>query len=346
MMYIKDSYCISPQKTLTDKGISEYTQHEEIKYYAIEPDYSKFIPNSILRRMGKSVRMGVGAGLHVLPPSTPIDGILMASSNGAIEDCFKFLNQIITYNEGTLTPTHFVQGTPNAPAGQLALMSKSTGYNITHVSSGLAFEGALLDAILLMEEKVVNTVLLGAVEELSECHYVVHDKINHFKKEGVDANLLLESSTEGTVYGEGAVSFIFSSTPTESGVRIVDVGQILFPDQDEIIKRIIHFLDKNNFTPQDIDAVVVGLCGDTRYDHRYIHLINEMFNDQWIYTFKNLVGEYPTSAAFATWMSDQLLKGNPLPKEVEFRTSKKQIKRILIYNHYFDQCHGIILMEK
>lgn len=344
-MYIKESYCISPQNTLDSEGINEYTSHNETKYYALEPDYSKYIPNGLLRRMGKAVRMGVGSGLHLLQQNPVLDGIIMASTNGAIEDCFKFLNQMISYEEGTLTPTHFVQSTPNAPAGQLAMMSKTTGYNITHVSAGLAFEAALLDTKMLMEEKSAKTILLGAVEELSECHYVVYDKVDHFKKQGVNANQLFESNSVGSVYGEGAAYFIITDTPTEAAIKIIDVDQITYPDQQDIDDLIIRFLDRNNLTITDIDAVVVGLSGDSRSDHRYYHLINEVFKDQWVYTYKNLVGEYPTSSGFATWMSYQLLNGNPIPKEAVFRTSKKKVSRILIYNHFYDQNHGMILME-
>ncbi|MDH5367663.1 MAG: beta-ketoacyl synthase chain length factor [Cyclobacteriaceae bacterium] len=344
-MYIKESYCISPQNTFDYEGINGYTSHNEIRYYAIEPDYIKYIPKGLLRRMGKAVRMGVGSGLHLLQQNSELDGIVMASTNGAIEDCFKFLNQMIDYEEGTLTPTHFVQSTPNAPAGQLAMMNKTTGYNITHVSAGLAFEAALLDTKMLMDERAAKTILLGAVEELSECHFVVNDKVRHFKKEDINANQLFESNTEGSVYGEGAAYFILSDSPTESAIKILDVDQITYPDQQDIDNLMIRFLDRNNFTTADIDAVVVGLSGDSRFDHRYYHLINEMYKDQWIYTYKNLVGEYPTSSGFATWMSYQVLKNNPIPKEAIFRTSEKKVNRILIYNHFYDKNHGMILIE-
>ena len=67
-----------------------------------------------------------------------------------MEDCIKFLNQIIDYEEGLLTPGNFVQSTPNAIAAQLGLMTANKGYNITHVHRGLSFENALLDTILML----------------------------------------------------------------------------------------------------------------------------------------------------------------------------------------------------
>ena len=101
---------------------------------------------NILRRMGKAVRIGVGAALPLLDGSSNPDGILIGSANGGMEDCIKFLNQVMEYDEGRLTPTNFVQSTPNAIAAQIGLATLNKGYNITHVHRGLAFENALLDA--------------------------------------------------------------------------------------------------------------------------------------------------------------------------------------------------------
>ena len=62
-MYIKDSYCISPQKTFGQEGLETYTEHSATRYFALEPNYER-IPRGLLRRMGKSVRLAMGAGLH------------------------------------------------------------------------------------------------------------------------------------------------------------------------------------------------------------------------------------------------------------------------------------------
>ena len=275
-----------------------------------------------------------------------MDGIIIASSNGAIEDCFKFLDQMISYDEGTLTPTHFVQSTPNAPAGQLALMGKTTGYNITHVSSGLAFEGAVLDALMLFEEGEAKELLVGAVEELSECHYVLHKKVDHFKTTEIDANTLFDSNTAGSVYGEGATSFVFTNTPTPEGIQLKDVAFINFPEGNELEERVNAFLTINGLTVDQIDAVIVGMSGDSRFDYRYQELIDAHFSGQSIYTYKNLVGEYPTSSAFATWMGYQLLKGSAIIDEAVQRKGNRANNRVLIYNHYYDGYHGLLLLEK
>ena len=135
VMFIKDLACISPQRTYNEAFFeSEPQVHVGNRYAALEPGYGSLIPAGLLRRMGKAVRMGVGTGLPLIQKNGALDGIILGTANGGLEDCLKFLNQIVDYEEGTLTPTNFVQSTPNSVAGNLALMSKNTGYNTTHVN--------------------------------------------------------------------------------------------------------------------------------------------------------------------------------------------------------------------
>jgi hypothetical protein len=89
-----------------------------------------------------------------------LDGIIIGTANAGMEDCFHFLKQMVDYNEGLLTPGNFVQSTTNALAGQLGMMKHNTGYNITHVHLGLAFENALLDAAMRLEEYPWHNYLL------------------------------------------------------------------------------------------------------------------------------------------------------------------------------------------
>ena len=176
MMFIHDTTCISPQQTFlpnTLAGIqpNELNQPVDHVLYAVEPAYEN-IPPGILRRMGRAVRFGVGAALPLLEDNkNAVDGIIIGTSMGGMQDCVKFLNQVIEYNEGTLTPTNFVQSTPNAIAGQLGLLNKNKGYNITHVHRGFSFENAMVDAAMLLEDHAGKRYLLGAVDEISSYNY-------------------------------------------------------------------------------------------------------------------------------------------------------------------------------
>ncbi|MGL1885589.1 MAG: beta-ketoacyl synthase chain length factor, partial [Reichenbachiella sp.] len=234
-MYIKSAIAISPQSTIEgtffDSAIKEFVGN---KYEAQEPPYGDLIPRSLLRRMNKAVRMGVGAGLMAVKNQKPQDGIVLGTAYGGIDDSFKFLHQILEYEEGTLTPTNFVQSTPNAVAGSLAMMTKNTGYNITHVNYGLAFEAALLDAMMLFEEKKANSLLVGSLEELSGHNFNMDEQAGWFKNSQIDSKNLLSSGTKGSVRGEGSSMFVMDNNPQDALAQVLEVKQFNNISQDEL----------------------------------------------------------------------------------------------------------------
>jgi 3-oxoacyl-(acyl-carrier-protein) synthase len=346
-MYITGTACISPQRTF-DNAVFEGTiqVYQGDRYTAIEPDYAQVIPAGLLRRMGKAVRMGVGAGLPLIR-SAAVDGIILGTANGGLEDCLKFLNQIVDYDEGTLTPTNFVQSTPNAVAGNLALMSKITGYNITHVHKGLAFEAALLDTLMLLEEKKANQLLVGSVEEISDYNHNIDLLGGAFKTGDFTSETLLTTDTPGSANGEGAAMFVIGSEKNSAAIaRIRDVFQSSQLQEGDLEERLQKFLDKNGLSFEDIDTLIVGFSGDNRTDHIYTDLQKKCFPSSNVYTYKNMVGDYPTGSAFATWLAVQMLAGKQLPTACIFKKPSEEAPvNVLIYNHSKGIQHGFILLD-
>lgn len=345
-MYITDLACISPQRTFDNAFFEgDIKVHEGDRYIAIEPAYNQLIPAGLLRRMGKAVRMGVGAGLPLIQNAV-VEGIVLGTANGGLEDCLKFLNQIVDYNEGTLTPTNFVQSTPNAVAGNLALMSKTTGYNTTHVHKGLAFEAAILDAMLLLEEKRGKKYLLGSIEEISDYNHNIDLLAGSFKTGHFNSENLLTLDSPGSANGEGAAMFIVDAERSgETIAQIRDVYQGNNLAETQLAPLVDAFLERNGLQAADIDAVIMGISGDNRTDHWYSNLQEALFEDTNCYTYKNMVGDYPTASAFATWMGAQLIAGKRVPDAcVWAQRITCAPKHILIYNHYKALQHGFILL--
>ena len=344
-MYITALKAISPQPTY-DESFSKgnHVVHSGNKYRVQEPDYSGIISPGLLRRMGKSIRIGIGAGLPLIQNRKDIDAIIIASSEGGQEDSIKFLNQIVDYDEGTLTPTNFVQSTPNALAGALALMSQNNCYNITHVPKGNAFECSLTDASLLFSEGKAKAILAGNVEEISDYNFNIEVLAGKYKAEETTSENLLLSGTPGTVCGEGSCMFILEDSPKEYFARITEVEQITFPKEKELHDIVINMLTKNNLLPGDIDAIILGNNGDSRMDYWYNSLSEKVFPGLAVYTYKNMVGEFPSSIAFAVYMGAWMISGKEIMIGANILPGKP-IKNLLIYNHYNGEQHGIILMS-
>lgn len=348
-MYITDLRAISPQKTFGDEFINgEKVSHEAKVYNVIEPDYMEMIPAGLLRRMGKAVRMGVGTGLPLIKNHKDIDGILIGTANGGLEDCIKFLNQIVEYNEGVLTPTNFVQSTPNAVAGQLALMGQNRGYNITYTNGGLSFENALLDGLLLFEENEGQKLLLGGLEEISDYNYNIDSLTGKYKKEIVSDEALLTSSTEGTVCGEGAAMFIVEKEASDFYAQILDAEQVSYPEKTDINPHIQLLMERNNLSSSDIDTLILGYNGDQRHNGWYDIVQHEITPNANVLSFKNLIGDYRSCSSFAVWMAAHLLNGDDsfLPYILLNKRNQSQPSYVLIYNHFDEIRHGFILMKK
>ncbi len=344
-MYIKDLSCICPQKTIDSSFMDgEIMNYSSNLIQAIEPDYSEIIPKGLLRRMGKAIRIGIGSGIFLLNKHKDVKGIIIGTANGGLEDCIKFLNQIVQYDEGSLTPTNFVQSTPNGIAANLAMMTKNSSYNNTHVNMGLAFESALVDASLFFDEQN-GKLLVGSVEEISDYNFNIDFLKGWVKKEDCSLDSLYNSNSTGSIIGEGACMFVLENSQENALVRIVDVTQMISSKQEDVDSLLNNFLQKNKLNTSDIDAVMIGLNGDLNHDYRYHQIIDTHFPDQTILTYKNCVGEYPTASGFALWLTSNILVTKKIPKSCLYKSGNKQIKRILIYNHYFGKLHGFILVE-
>lgn len=344
-MYIKEVCAISPQLTYGSEFESGHFElHDKGILYAVEPSYLDFIPASLLRRMGKAVRMGIGAGLPLVKKYPDIEGIIIGTANGGLEDCIRFLNQIVDYEEGVLTPTSFVQSTPNAVAGQLALMGEKTGYNSTHTNGSLAFDNAMLDAQLVLEtaEKPME-LLIGAVEEISDYNYNIDTLNRHYKSEAITNQELVQSTTPGSLCGEGATMFVVSNTAEQAIAEIVDQLQVCFPEKTELIHLVNDFLTKNGMNPKDVDVLLFGNSGDGRTDHWYNDLQQELFPDKQITTFKQFSGDYRTGSAFACYVAVKLLQGN---QAIHGYDHLVKLRTILIYNQFGGERHGFILVRE
>lgn len=343
-MYIHRHSCISAQQTFEAVDIETLYGSAENKLKAKEPSY-KDIPAGILRRMGKAVRMGAGAALPILKAATGANGIIIGTANGGMEDCIKFLNQIIDYEEGMLTPGNFVQSTPNAIAAQLGLMSRNKGYNITHVHRGLAFENALLDAFMLIRENPEAAYLLGAVDEISAYNYNIDYLDGWYKKENFSGTDLYSSVTKGSVAGEGAAMFLVNGEPAGATARIKDIQTLHTTDENVVREAMAKFVRKNFPAGENADVLLTGENGDIRLLKYYSAVETVIDSHTAIARYKHMSGEFPTASAIAVWLACTV--ANRFPEHcIKRKGQTVSLRNILIYNNYKGAQHAFMLVQK
>src|SRR5450432_46016 len=345
MTYFHQSFCISPQNSFPETDLSQLRESKNNLLNVIEPAYPG-IPAGIKRRMGKSVRMAVGAALPLLEKYPRPDGMVIATANGGMEDCIKFLNQILEYNEGLLTPASFVQSTSNAAAAQIALVTKNHNYNITHVHRGIAFENALLDVLMSLKENPDAGYLLGCTDEISAYNYNIDGLAGCFRKEPILNSELFTSKANGTIPGEGSFMAWMNNERENASARLDAVRTIHSEDPALVLNALKKFLSENLPDGGTPDLLISGENGDDRLV-KYYDLMESAFNDQVpVARFKHFCGDYCTASSFACWLSIQILKDGTIPLLLIKKTAPaKPIQRILIYNNYRGAQHAFILLS-
>lgn len=346
MFYIHQSTCISAQQTFLSTDIYKLNESVGNKLQVVEPIYSD-IPSNILRRMGKAVRIGVGAALPLVK-NTSTDGIIIGTANGGMEDCIKFLNQIISYQEGMLTPGNFVQSTPNSIASQVSLLSNNKGYNITHVHRGLAFENAVIDAGMLLREHPANNYLLGGVDEISAYNHNIDFLAGWYKKEAFSSTDLYITDSAGSIAGEGAAMFLVNGIKAASTARLQAITILHTENTETIRDQLKQFLNRELKAGETIDLFLTGENGDNRFRH-YTETCEALLEpDVTVARFKHLTGEFATASAISLWLACMILRTQQMPQHMIKRqpSNNKKYERILIYNNYKSVQHSFVLVER
>jgi hypothetical protein len=338
-LYIVDHRCISPQKSFGVTDLDQPVVSHAGKLLAIEPPLEGVAPG-MLRRMSKAVRMSLGAGLPLLREHET-DGIIIGTAYGGMDNCIKFLNQIIDYEEGLLTPGDFVQSTPNAIAGQLSLATKNQKYNITHVHYGLAFENALMDAMMLLHENPRNQYLVGGVDEISTYNYNI-DRLAGWYNPAFSSEHLFDRQTTGTVAGEGSAMFLAGLSPGVSNIRLEAVEIFHATDVEKVAKWFGETIGSTSVETGEGTLFFSGENGDIRMDPFNL-ACEKIIPDLPVIRFKQLCGDYPTASAFALWLACEVLQVQKIPKDlIKTGIIPKTIDTIIIYNNYQGRQHSFI----
>jgi len=247
-----------------------------------------------------------------------------------------------------LPPTAFIQSTHNTVAAQIALMLKCHQYNNTFVHKGISFESALFDAMMLLKENEANNVLVGGIDEMTDASFTILSRLGLYKRWPLSNLSLFETSSNGTIGGEGAVFFLLTDRPSADNLAELNGIQTFYKPNDnaEIEQKIIAFLSLYGLQIDDIDLVITGKNGDLKNDEVYHQLSDSLFSNTSLANYKHLCGEYPTSTAFALWLTSNIIKKEEVPAVVIERKIKNvNPKKVLIYNHYLNTYHSLMLVS-
>lgn len=350
--YIRGIGNISPQPTFDNNAfLEEIREYQTARLQSVAPDYKQFIQPKQLRRMSRLLKMGVTAAGICLQDAgvEKPDAIITGTGLGMMEETEKFLNGLIDNGEKLLNPTAFIQSTHNTVGASIAVMLGCNNYNLTYVHGPLSLENALLDSMMWLAEKPSDTVLLGGVEEITQDHFTITDSMGFWKKGEISNLNLLENRNPGTIAGEGAAFFLLTrEESTQNYAQIKGLATRFNPNLKPQAESFIeNFLSEHKLSKSDIDLIILGINGDPEDDAVYTEAEDFFGKGTAQAWYKHLCGEHYLASSFALWLSARVMKNQQIPDIIRYNKPEQtgKIKHILIYNHYKNIHHSLILVS-
>jgi len=275
--------------------------------------------------------------------------IVTGTGMGCQRDTEIFLNTLLDNDEKMVNPTAFIQSTHNTMSARIALMLGNTNHNMAYVHRTFSFESALTDAMVLINKNEADDILVGGIDEITEESWLIKTRIDYYKRNSVNNLKLLEDKQPGALSGESAAFFVLSSKKSENSyAQLSGVDTFFRPETtEEIRERINSFLRNHNLKATDIDLILAGYNGDSEFDLIYDETTGRLFGKNAIGYFKHLCGEHDTAAAFATWIAVKILKTGKVPPVIlKTGNPPQQVRNILIYNHFRNINHSLILIGR
>ncbi len=350
MIYINGTAAISPQPTLNgNELLTKIQEYHTNMLQCIEPDYRAFFHPNALRRVSRVLKLGWAGAKSCLDNAgvkVP-ESICVGTGKGCFKSTETFLLSVDENKEEFIPPSPFIQSAHGSIAAQIAIQTGCQNYNMTYSHRAFSFESALIDAMMLLQEGKYTNVLLGGVDEIEEMQFKTFERIGHYKKPGVRNLQLLNNNSEGTIAGEGSTFFLLENNPKKNTFAAIKaVHTFSNPDDTKTVRQEIgHFLQREHLTVEDIDLVLLGLNGDSRFDMVYYDLVESLFSQNKQASYKHLCGEYHTSSAFALWLAAKIIREQRVPEIIELNHRQTdKMKNILIYNHYLNTNHSLLLV--
>ena len=353
-IYIQSASHISIQKPLSEEWMEMPVIPDSIYMQSVEPDYKPFISPMEARRMGTLVKRALATSLDTLRKGNceMPDAVISGTGLGCVEHTEKFLNAVIDNDEECLPPTSFMQSTHNTISSQIALRLKCHGYNSTYSHRGTSFDSALFDAFMQLSLKQIRTALVGAHDEMTPDYFLMLSKLGYWKSNFFTLEQLRKGEESGSISGSCSLSMLLSLQKQETTLcELKDMEMLYRPGILQSRHAINSVLIRNGLSLSEIDAVVMGLSGDQDNDDVYLELREHVFQNTPILWYKQVFGESFSASSFGVYVGAVCLHEGRIPYHLFFNPSDaekfhKEPKNILIYNHFHDRDHSVILLSK
>ena len=188
------------------------------------------------RRADRFTRMAVLAASDALQDSglgSSLDkarlGVIVGTAFGPHVTTFSFLDGILDFGDGAVSPTAFSHAVHNAAASYIAMTLDVRGPTLTATHFYFAFHQAVLLAQMWLDQRRCDAVLVGVTDELGT---VMEYACGRMLTPAADGRIkpFAFSATPEVVPGEGSVFFLLTRDAVGAGYgRVVNEAQDFSP---------------------------------------------------------------------------------------------------------------------
>ncbi|MBJ6798606.1 beta-ketoacyl synthase N-terminal-like domain-containing protein [Geomonas propionica] len=202
-------------------------------YRADTAGLEEFVPKRSLRRVDHYSKLALLGSFLALKDAGMLDsglsrvGLVIASGYGATATTYAFLDSLISGGDTCASPTHFANSVHNAAAANVAITLGIRGPSLTVSQFDMSVPSALVSARQWLAEGRVDTVLFGAIDEVSELvAYLQHRRRG---PRHAPAMAPLDAGAESSIIGEGASFLLLTrdeGAPAYCGIDSVETGNL------------------------------------------------------------------------------------------------------------------------
>ena len=192
----------------------------------------KFTSKRALRRVDHFSKMAVLASYLALEDADrqPQDfqhmAVVVASGYGSTRTTFSFLDSVFKDGDACASPTMFSNSVHNAAAAHISIFLKARGPSLTISQFEMSVPSALLTACRWLQDKQVDAVLFGGVDEY--CSVLGYSWQRFFGRAPDTGMNPLEFNNQSAIAGEGAAFFLLTrdegETPPYAYVSDIQFG--------------------------------------------------------------------------------------------------------------------------
>jgi len=301
----------------------------------------RFIPPRSYRRMSRVSRMAVAASVEALKDSgVDLDrvdrervAVIMGTAYGSSSTVDEFFRGRLSEGPRGAHPFMFPETVPNAPASHIAIFHGITGPNSTFCQNEISAEAAVMYGRNLLLLNLVDVVLVGGVDEISEMQYSCYDAVRALNPVMVgEGEFIRPLRGGGLVLGEGAGILVMERSEfarrrdariygcLRAGIITGGTAAINRYDGEgnQTARAVISVMEEAGVCPDDIDQIDVSANYSRELDRMEAAVLRRIFlrrdGDLEVNPLKYRVGDFGGAGivrAAAVLLS--LHSGIPLP---------------------------------